>query len=89
LNYSRKSQEFVWFYWSGTSKGTWVTQGKCNLHPFTRVAQVHFFGCNILYFRFPRTGSRDNSFKEFFVKNKLSFHFIHILLQRKGLSAQM
>jgi hypothetical protein len=22
LNYSRKSQEFVWFYWSGTSKGT-------------------------------------------------------------------
>jgi hypothetical protein len=22
LNYSRKSQEFVWFYWSGASKGT-------------------------------------------------------------------
>jgi hypothetical protein len=22
LNHSRKSQEFVWFYWSGTSKCT-------------------------------------------------------------------
>jgi hypothetical protein len=45
LELSRKSQEFVWFYWSDTSTCTWVTQGKCNLHPFTGVAQVHFFWC--------------------------------------------
>jgi hypothetical protein len=44
LNHSRKSQEFVWFYWSGTSKCTWVPQGKCNLHLFTGVAQVQFLG---------------------------------------------
>jgi hypothetical protein len=44
LNHSRKREEFVWFYWSCTSKCIWVTQRKSNLHPFTGVAQVHFFG---------------------------------------------
>ncbi len=44
LNHSRKSQDFVLFHWSGTSKCTWVTQRKCNLHPFTEVAQIHFLG---------------------------------------------
>jgi hypothetical protein len=36
--------EFVWFYWSGSSKCTGVSQGKSNLHPFTGLAQVQFSG---------------------------------------------
>ncbi len=49
LNRSRKRQESVWFYWSGTSKCTCATQRKSNLHPFTGVAQVHFFGCSLYH----------------------------------------
>jgi hypothetical protein len=40
-------QEFVWFYWSGSRKCAWVTEGKNNLHPFIGVAQVQFFGCTV------------------------------------------
>ncbi len=49
LNHSRKIMEFVWFYWSVTSKCTWVTKGKSNLHPFTGVAQVQFFFGVVLF----------------------------------------